>query len=50
MNGSSRELRKPRMARRSSLESLVDEMADEATHEQKERVGSVYRRLSGFFA
>jgi len=32
-----------------SLEILVDEVAQAATHEQKERVGSLYRKLSGFF-
>jgi len=32
-----------------SLEALVDEVAELATPEQKERVGSLYRRLSEFF-
>ncbi|MBU0928711.1 MAG: ATP-dependent RNA helicase [Spirochaetes bacterium] len=33
-----------------SLESLVDEVSEIATPEQKERVGSLYRKLSEFFA
>lgn len=33
-----------------SLESLVDEISETATHEEKERVGALYRKLSGFFA
>ncbi|TFG82307.1 MAG: ATP-dependent RNA helicase, partial [Spirochaetales bacterium] len=34
----------------SSLETLIDEVAEKATHEQKERVGGLYRKLSGFFS
>lgn len=33
-----------------SLEALVDDIAELATPEQKERVGALYRRLSEFFA
>jgi len=33
-----------------SLESLIDEISEKATHEEKERVGTLYRRLSEFFA
>ena len=33
-----------------SLEALVDEVSELASPEQKERVGSLYRRLSEFFA
>ncbi|MDX9958876.1 MAG: ATP-dependent RNA helicase [Spirochaetia bacterium] len=32
-----------------SLESLVDEVADTATAEQKEKVSTLYRKLSAFF-
>ncbi len=33
----------------SSLETLVDELAEKASHEQKEKVGALYRKLSSFF-
>ncbi|HPE87930.1 MAG TPA: ATP-dependent RNA helicase, partial [Spirochaetales bacterium] len=33
-----------------SLEALVDDISELAGPEQKERVGSLYRKLSGFFA
>ncbi|PKL09927.1 MAG: DEAD/DEAH box helicase [Spirochaetae bacterium HGW-Spirochaetae-7] len=33
-----------------SLEYLVDEISELATHEQKERVGTLYRKLGEFFA
>jgi RNA helicase HrpA len=33
-----------------SLESLVDEVAETATAEQKEKVSQLYRKLSGFFS
>jgi len=33
-----------------SLESLIDEISETATHEEKERVGTLYRKLSEFFA
>ena len=33
-----------------SLEALVDEISEVATHEQKELVGALYRKLSEFFA
>ncbi|HUW70734.1 MAG TPA: ATP-dependent RNA helicase [bacterium] len=33
-----------------SLESLIDEISETATHEEKERVGALYRKLSEFFA
>lgn len=32
-----------------SLEALVDELSESATSEQKEKVGGLYRKLSGFF-
>jgi hypothetical protein len=32
-----------------SLETLVDELAEKASHEQKEKVGALYRKLSSFF-
>lgn len=32
-----------------SLEALIDEISDSATHEQKEKVGALYRKLSQFF-
>jgi ATP-dependent helicase HrpA len=32
-----------------SLETLVDELAEKASHEQKETVGALYRKLSSFF-
>ncbi len=32
-----------------SLETLVDELAENATHEQKEKAGGLYRKLSSFF-
>jgi hypothetical protein len=33
-----------------SLEYLVDEISELATHEQKEKVGALYRKISEFFA
>lgn len=33
-----------------SLEALIDEISEAATHEEKERVGALYRKLSEFFA
>ncbi|MCK7470845.1 MAG: hypothetical protein MZU95_08725 [Desulfomicrobium escambiense] len=32
-----------------SLEALVDDIAASATHEEKERAATLYRKLSGFF-
>jgi len=33
-----------------SLESLIDEISETASHEQKEQVGTLYRKLTEFFA
>jgi hypothetical protein len=32
-----------------SLEALVDELGEEASAGEKEKVGSLYRKLSSFF-